>query len=740
MMCTQFQLCAKENELPQDIREKLFSCGYNSLYLFLKLKGHNPDFETLKSHVAVSKNGTSLYDLQSGAAALGVSTDSVRCSYETLCSANMPVIAWINKNPKKKALQELVIGHFIVLTNANDDGVEYLDGTSGQKSTFKKSNFLKKWNGMILIEKKAVPSFFNKVVFFLFLIGVAMVLLRFGLSKKTAATLVGLILCSADLCQANDSTRIWRTHENETINAAYLLLQSNSIQCDYATIETELKTSSATQSLDIIKNYLQYHGLGIDIFQCPTPEALKRIPIPFLIHVENGNNSIDSQWNGNFLLVIGRGYDHYMVLDCGTIIVSEIPEEILRRFWSGYVLGKLPKVKQSFLYSSSFFSLLTGIAVLLIYLGFTSKTKSQVLKSLVAFIFFLLIAPDVSAQCVSLPAIYSPKQIKETLLNTANRLESIKVHYRSEYYTNAEAPPKSYLYRKILAKSPYYLNHTNSHPCDFFTWDKDPMLQQAFIQRDIGYNIFPFRNNYFVMTHKSNDPLPGTLPEEVFFNATGIWPMSERKTPFWGKIPVVLRDVAKNDNYSQVRPTQEIIDGHWCHVLYWDNHDTLRLDMERGAVLLAREVIHDETGTLAFRYDLSAHVETAPGIWIPTKFRNIQFDFAAQTTEGQKRRVIDGFFEVTEVEVNTLTESDFVFTPMPGALLTYDAREPNAKYPYQSVPGGEEMLDRIANWVRNMYPPRKVSSKTDWGWSMGVVVVPVIIFLEIRRRKQHASR
>jgi hypothetical protein len=139
-----------------------------------------------------------------------------------------------------------------------------------------------------------------------------------------------------------------------------------------------------------------------------------------------------------------------------------------------------------------------------------------------------------------------------------------------------------------------------------------------------------------------------------------------------------------------------------------------------------------------FRYELSGHQEAAPGLWIPRKLRNIQFDFSAQTEEGRKRHVIDGFFEVEEMEVNTLTEADFDFTPPPGALLTYDAREPNAEYPYQSVPGGEEMLDRIADWVRAMYPPRKTTSKFDWGWSIGLVVVPIIILLEIRRKIKNA--
>jgi hypothetical protein len=88
------------------------------------------------------------------------------------------------------------------------------------------------------------------------------------------------------------------------------------------------------------------------------------------------------------------------------------------------------------------------------------------------------------------------------------------------------------------------------------------------------------------------------------------------------------------------------------------------------------------------------------------------------------------------MEVNTLTKADFDFTPPPGALLTYDAREPDADSPYQSVPGGEEMLDRIADWIRTMYPPQKMkTTNNQWGWFVGGLVFPIIISIEILKRR-----
>ncbi|MCL2004611.1 MAG: cysteine peptidase family C39 domain-containing protein [Planctomycetaceae bacterium] len=737
-MMFSFSVYGDNREFPQEIRDKLFSCGVNSLYLFLNLHGHQTDFETLKSEVTIGDNGTSLYDLQNAAVAVGMPVETVQCSYSTLCSLNMPVIAWINRNPNEA--NESVIGHFIVLIKADADGIVYLDGTSGEQSSMQLASFAQQWNGMLVRKKENRYFVTDRMALSVFLLGVAFMFLHWGFAPKkiAVAVLACFMFSPLSFCYAEESTRIWRTQENESINALYLLLQINGLPCDYGKLEAELKSVSTTQSLSDIKKHARNWGLNLDVFRCATPDALERISIPFLIHTGGGGDSSDAEWQGNFLLVIGRGHGHYMILNCATIGISEISEESLRRYWSGYVLGHSPRTKLSFVQTPAFLSSMLGLAILLLYWSIAAKKKSSGSVALMLGI-TLLFAQTSQADENQPPATFTPEQIKEILLETADNLESLKIYYRSEYYTDPKAPPKTYLYRRILAKSPYYLNHTNAHPSEAFSWDNYPMLQQAFIQGTTGYNHFPFRNNYFVMTFKPDDPLPGTLPGEFFFNATGIWPMKERKAPTWEDVPSALRDVAQNIHYDQVRPLQEIVDDRWCHVLYWADRDILWLDMERGAVLLAREVYHHGTGALVFRYELSDHQEAAPGLWIPKKLRNIQFDFAALTEEGRKRRVIDGFFEVEEMEVNTLTEADFDFIPPPGALLTYDAREPNAQYPYQSIPGGEEMLDKIGDWVRTMYPQKKSKPKVDWGWYVGLIVVPIILLLEIRRKMTHAK-
>jgi cytochrome c-type biogenesis protein CcmH/NrfF len=49
------------------------------------------------------------------------------------------------------------------------------------------------------------------------------------------------------------------------------------------------------------------------------------------------------------------------------------------------------------------------------------------------------------------------------------------------------------------------------------------------------------------------------------------------------------------------------------------------------------------------------------------------------------------------------------------------------------------MLDRIADWIRTMYPQKKTEPKIDWGWAVGLIVIPIIILLEIRRRMKRTK-
>jgi hypothetical protein len=331
---------------------------------------------------------------------------------------------------------------------------------------------------------------------------------------------------------------------------------------------------------------------------------------------------------------------------------------------------------------------------------------------------------------------FTATELRGELLKSQDRIKSIRVSYRSEYYTDPKAPRNTYLYRVLAAKGPCSLYHLSAHPGAEFDWNEDPNLQVSYVQDTTSTTVFPFVNSYFVTALTPESQLPGTLPREFFLQATGIWPITLREAPRWEEagIPVALRDVAKSANYSVVRPFQEKVGGHWCHVLDWLGHDSLWIDVKRGCVLLAREAFIPSNGARVLRYELSEHRECVPGLWLPMKLHNIQFDYCATTQEGRGRKVIDGYLTVESLEVNDVADSLFDFKPSPGALLLSDSRSPGGKSPLQTAPGGLDILDRLAGWIRAHMRRDNSIRSTAYSWCVGLGPVLVIVLLEVWRR------
>jgi hypothetical protein len=87
-------------------------------------------------------------------------------------------------------------------------------------------------------------------------------------------------------------------------------------------------------------------------------------------------------------------------------------------------------------------------------------------------------------------------------------------------------------------------------------------------------------------------------------------------------------------------------------VLEYPGYDRLWIDTERGCALLARETHSSRNGALVQRIELSGHREVAPGIWLPSSIRNIQYDYNAVSEEGRRRRVIDAVHVVLGMSVS----------------------------------------------------------------------------------------
>ena len=154
---------------------------------------------------------------------------------------------------------------------------------------------------------------------------------------------------------------------------------------------------------------------------------------------------------------------------------------------------------------------------------------------------------------------------------------------------------------------------------------------------------------------------------------------------------------------------QELVQGHWRHVLEYSGHDKLWLDCDRGCAILARELIDPKNGLLGQRIEACDHRQVQSGIWVPFQFRNMLFvaDKAKPQT-GNVVKVLDAVLDVLEVRLNEqVREELFRFEPLPGSIQTMGRDRTE-----QVVAGGTEYLDEVIDWTQRHFdfpgiaPPR----------------------------------
>ena len=306
---------------------------------------------------------------------------------------------------------------------------------------------------------------------------------------------------------------------------------------------------------------------------------------------------------------------------------------------------------------------------------------------------------------------FDADELKAKIREQHKRIDSVYIEYRSYDYDGAGIPEGTYSHKAIALKSPNLLNHIAGHGNAALSWRDDARLQQGILHDGVFVNRFPWHRSFIEFELDLQDGLPGTLPGELFFWSTGIWPLTDIKAPTVVTSPAVLPAIAASEQYSFVRPVLESVDGHWCHVLEHPGVDSLWLDTNRGCALLARETREKPGGPLIQRVENTEHQEVAPGVWLPGKIRNIQFDYAARTPRGQQRRVLDAVHEVQVARANDVNDNVFKVSQQPGSVGT----DRHGKTVF--VPGGVEHLDLLADWIvahAEILPDDELPSQSSW--------------------------
>jgi hypothetical protein len=322
-------------------------------------------------------------------------------------------------------------------------------------------------------------------------------------------------------------------------------------------------------------------------------------------------------------------------------------------------------------------------------------------------------------------ATMTAPELRAALRKAQDAIQSLFVVYTSDDYDESRYAKGHYLHRTIAAKAPDSLLHMTAHGDAVLPWIDDPYQQRARVRNGHLFNEYPFNRSYFEQdVDLKKDGLPGTLPQEFLFIATGVWPPTGVKPPrpVSPADPYVLKEVASSESYTQVRPRLESVAGRWCHVLERPGKDRLWIDVERGCALMARETHAATTGRLAQRIELGGHREVRPGIWFPMEMTNIRYDHDASGEEKQGRVWKNAKHEVLEVHINDVDDAVFQWEPPPGALCL-----PDDTLPFQSKPGGIEHIAAMASWVRRHHRLSTPQSATVLPMVGGAILVGLLI-------------
>ncbi len=279
-------------------------------------------------------------------------------------------------------------------------------------------------------------------------------------------------------------------------------------------------------------------------------------------------------------------------------------------------------------------------------------------------------------------AVFTASQLQEKLANQNSNIYSWYIEYNSVHSDDFQKPLGAYLHRIVAASRSGDFFHWSAKGTSNYSWQDDPLQQRLTITSSSAFSEVPIDRAFRVLKLKPNDTLPGTSSQELLFVALGWWPFEQRATPkFKDNAPCVLKDVAICPKYT-VRPLQQLINGHWCHLLEHRRHDRLWLDVERNCAILAREILDHKTGNVLQRIELTKHQEVISGIWVPMEIRNIVFD--EQSNNEVQHKLVDATAKILNIQINVpLPRKLLDFTPLPGSIQVMDDHHFEKK-----VPGG----------------------------------------------------
>jgi hypothetical protein len=329
-------------------------------------------------------------------------------------------------------------------------------------------------------------------------------------------------------------------------------------------------------------------------------------------------------------------------------------------------------------------------------------------------------------------SVLTVEQVQELLRRADESIWAWYIEYHAKagpHDSGRLGPP---VHRVVAAERPsYYLAWTRkSSP--YFDWQDDPLQQRMTLNGDEGMDELPASRAFHRFTSTLGGQLPGSGPQELMFLVLGWWPLTERQSPkpLDGR-PVVLKDVYTSPQY-ELRPQQELVDGHWCHVLENVGRDRLWVDCDRGGVVLKREVLIP-SGAVLTRVRLKRLREHHPGLWVPGEVETERYDNPRVAGDALP---MQSLIRIVDIRVNEeVSHACFEFCATPGALQFWDTGEI-----IEVRPGEDEFMENVGAWIQSHFPKSAADSRTTESVIEGLLAVACIAGFAVLQLRPYEKR
>lgn len=258
--------------------------------------------------------------------------------------------------------------------------------------------------------------------------------------------------------------------------------------------------------------------------------------------------------------------------------------------------------------------------------------------------------------------------LAKDLVDQYHALTAFSLVYQGVPVSPPGKPSGEYSRRLVAAIRPGFFFRDNGHGHDAMRWADDP-IRKLLLVTPTDAAILENLNRVVVKVDYTRSGLaPLELQNELMFRVLCWWPFTEWPPPDVFGRPWSMDSLLKDGVYG-LRPHPEPVESRPCYVLEVKDTDAIWVDCERPRCVLRREIYNPATRSVASRFEMTDYRDAGDGVWLPGRFRNMQFDSNAHTPSLRARVVIDTTFLVHDIKVNkAVTPEAFRLDLAPGTV------------------------------------------------------------------------